>query len=176
MRVAVVATVAVIVLASVMLYFRNRHRPKEFKSTDEYVQWAASLAVNEAEQYDHEHLDYSVDSIKTVEKILGKVHEQYAKDPKSIHVAGLANEYGAYIGEVIRRSEPGSYWLRDDEVGGPKSYPIVWRGKNHSYVMGWCYRRIVDGEDDNLWIKYIALKEDWLHKGKAVKQTDTKPQ
>jgi len=52
-------------------------------------------------------------------------------------VNGMASMYGAYIGEVIRRSEPNAHWLRDDELG-EKTYPIVWGpGQGHSYPMAW---------------------------------------
>jgi hypothetical protein len=27
--------------------------------------------------------------------------------------------------------------------------------------MGWCYKRIVDGEEDNVWVKYSMIKEGY---------------
>jgi integrase len=56
-----------------------------------------------------------------------------------------------------RRAEL-THLKRDDPVGGEKSYPIVWGG-GHSYPMAWCYHRIVNGPEDNVWIKYRVLKE-----------------
>jgi hypothetical protein len=103
-------------------------------------------------------LDYTPDSIQSVEKILGSLHDQYVKNPSSVSANGLGSAYGAYIGEVIRKTGPGSKWERDDPVGGEKSYPIIWGGEN-SYPMAWCYRRIVNGPEDNVWIKYRVLKE-----------------
>jgi hypothetical protein len=93
-----------------------------------------------------------------VEQILGELHDKYVRDHSSISADGLGSAYGAYIGEVVRRSEPGAKWERDDPVGGEKSYPIIWGG-GHSYPMAWCYRRIVNGPEDNVWVKYRVLKQ-----------------
>jgi hypothetical protein len=156
------ATPVVVALLAVALVWilRSRHReatPRKFTSTDEFVQWLASEAVKDARENSHVSLDYSVDSIKQVEGILGKLHDQYSQNPGSISAKGLGSAYGAYIGEVIRRSEPGAKWEAADAVGGEKSYPLIW-GAGHSYPMAWCYRRIVDGPEDNVWIKYLVLK------------------
>ena len=74
---------------------------------------------------------------------------------------GLSAAYGAYIGEVIRRTETGVHWERDNPVFGEKLYPLHW-GKNQSNPLGWCYERIVNGEEDNVWVKYSILTQ---HKG-----------
>ena len=131
----------------------------KFASTDEFVQWLATEAVKDAGEQNHVKLDYSVESIKNVEQILSTLHNQYTKDPSTISVKGLGFAYGAYIGEVIRRTEPGAHWQRDDEMGD-QSYPIIW-GPNagHSYPMAWCYRRILNGDDDNVWVTYRAIKD-----------------
>jgi hypothetical protein len=156
------STVFILVLLVLGAGFLMRTRRKEasglkFKNTDQFIQYMASEAVKDAEREDHINLDYSVDSIKQVEEILGRLHGQYATDPSSISAKGLGSAYGAYIGEVIRRSEPGARWERDDAVGGEKSYPIIWQD-GHSYPMAWCYHRIVNGPEDNVWVKYQALK------------------
>ncbi|HKW62884.1 MAG TPA: hypothetical protein VJN89_10090 [Candidatus Acidoferrum sp.] len=126
------------------------HAERQFPSTDEFVQWLANEAVKDAWEANHVKLDYSVESIKSVEQILGGLHTQYTKDPSTISVKGLAAAYGAYIGEVIHRSEPNAHWQRDDEKG-KKSYPIIWGpAAGHSYPMAWCYNRILNGDEDNV--------------------------
>jgi hypothetical protein len=137
---------------------KKKSSEKKFKNPDEFVQWLASEAVNDASQQNHVELDYSIESIQRVDDVLGGLHKQYVKNASSVVVNGLATTYGAYLGEVIRRSEPGAKWKRDDPVGGEKSYPISWGG-GHSYPMAWCYRRIVNGSEDNVWAKYQALKD-----------------
>ncbi len=130
---------------------------KEFKTTDEFIQYLAGYAVKDASEANHVRLDFSIDSIKSVEQILAQVHDQYAKEPTSISADGLARAYGAYVGEVIGRSNPGARWQKGDEMG-EATYPIVW-GPGHSYPMAWCYRRITNGPVDNVWDKYNVLKE-----------------
>jgi hypothetical protein len=161
MTVKSVLAIALLLVLCVSLFFlwrQSKNRERTFKSTDEFIQWLASKAIEDAESQNHVHLDYSVESIKSVEKILGQLHEKYAMNPSSISEKGLGSAYGAYVGEVIRRSEPGAKWERDDVAGGEKSYPLIW-GAGHSYPLAWCRRRIIDGEGDNVWIKYSVLKE-----------------
>jgi hypothetical protein len=154
--------IAVLLVSAALLFFlwhRNkRGAERTFKTTDEFIQWLASEAEKDAERENHVRLDYSIESIKSVEKILGQLHDQYALNPSSVSVKGLGSAYGAYVGEVIRRSEPGARWERDDAVGGEKSYPLIW-GAGHSYPLGWCQKRIIYGDGDNVWVKYYILKE-----------------
>ena len=161
-----VPLVALIVIGG--LWFRTRRKgtpERKFANTDEFVQWLASEAVKDAWKENDAKLDYSVESIKTVEQILGRVHDQYVRDASSVSPKGLGSAYGAYIGEVIRRSEPGAHWERDDELG-EKTYPIIWGpGAGHSYPMGWCIRRILNGPEDNVWNKYWALKSGLARPG-----------
>lgn len=159
-KVAFVATF-LLILVVVAFFLWSRHRTdaeRTFKSTDDFILWLASEAVKDSDRQNHVRLDYSVESIKSVETILGQLHEQYTKNPSSVSVKGLGSAYGAYVGEVIRRSEPGARWERDDAVGGEKSYPLIWAA-GHSYPLGWCQKRIIYGDGDNVWIKYYILKE-----------------
>ena len=162
MKSSTVVLLALLALGVVFFLLTPRKEvpARKFSTTDEFVQFMAAEAVKDAAKQDHIDLDYSVDSIKRVEEILGHLHEQYVKDPSSISVKGLGSAYGAYIGEVIRRSEPDAKWERDDAVGGEKSYPIIWGpGHGHSYPMAWCYHRIVNGPEDNVWVKFQVLKD-----------------
>jgi len=65
--------------------------------------------------------------------------------------------FGAYIGEVIKRGESGATWGRDDPVGGARSYPLHCHAGT-LYVCAWCYRRITNGEEDNVWDKYRVVR------------------
>jgi hypothetical protein len=156
----VALTLLALGLVLFLLTRRKEASGLKFNSTDQFIQFMAAEAVKDAKGKDGVNLDYSVDSIKEVEEILGRLHEQYVKDPSSISAKGLGSAYGAYVGEVIRRSEPGAKWERDDNVGGEKSYPIIWgSGQGHSYPMAWCYHRIVNGPEDNVWVKFRVLKD-----------------
>lgn len=155
---AIALTILLVAVGFFLLARRRKSGERQFKSTDEFVQWLANEAVKDAREQNHVELDYSVASIQKVEGVLGGLHDQYVKNPSSIDVRSLGSAYGAYVGEVIRRSEAGARWERDDAVGGEKSYPIIW-GAGNSYPMAWCYRRIVDGPGDNVWVKYRVLKD-----------------
>jgi hypothetical protein len=152
--------VAIVVFAGIAIYSSQKKSPQktEFKNTDEMMTYLAAEAVKDAEKENHIALDYSVESIEKVEAVLSKIHEQYLKDKSSIAVNGLAMAYGAYIGEVIKRTEPNAKWERDHPVAGEKAYPIHWRG-SESFPCGWCYKRITNGPEDNVWHKYQILKQ-----------------
>ena len=98
-------------------------------------------------------LDFSPGSVQTVEKILS----QYHGNPKLPGTANdLALQLGAYVGEVIRR-EKGAVWsvppgkdLMDIEV--------TWGGRSVR-PMQWCVKRMMNGKDDNLWIKFQFMME-----------------
>ena len=172
MKPTLVVVVLVVIGVVVLLLVWSRRdqesvRPREFKSTDEYIQFMANAAVEDAAKQDHIQLDYSVDSIRKVEDVLGRMHEEYRKDPNSLSVTALANMYGAYIGEVIRRTEPDASWQRDHSVFGKKTYPLHW-SSGDSFPMAWCYKRITEGDGDNVWVKYSVLREKAMHK--AVKE------
>jgi hypothetical protein len=118
----------------------------------------ASEAVDIAKQYGITGMDYSVESIHKAEEALANLHEEYRRTGSAAGVKGLASAFGAYVGECIRRSQPGARWERDHPVGGAGSYPLHWRGDEVVWPMAWCYRRITNGAEDNVWQKYAVLK------------------
>jgi hypothetical protein len=139
---------------------------REFRTLDELIDYLANGAVEVSERSFQVTLDYTPDSIKAVEKILGKLHEDYKKSKSMQGINGLAHAFGAYIGEVIRRTEPDVRWERDHESAGEKSYPLHWLG-SVSFPCAWAYKRIVNGEEDNVWFKYYLLKSGQHEKGLA---------
>jgi hypothetical protein len=158
MTIIIIAAIVVATAVLVAVRFQRNHTAKpEFKTTEEMMQYLASAAVEMADKNYGTKLDYTPESIEKVDEVLGKIHEEYQRTKPSQGLQGLAMAYGAYIGEVIRRSEPGAKWEQGDAVGGERSYPLYWRG-GASYVCAWCYRRITNGEEDNVWHKYVAIK------------------
>jgi hypothetical protein len=58
-----------------------------FTTVEEFIGFASQSAVTDARTYDHIDLDYSVDSLKQVDQILGRVHDTCIKNhPRSICV------------------------------------------------------------------------------------------
>ena len=161
MKTSTTLTLIAIVLIAGIAVYQSQHKSvqkENFKSIDALMQFMAAEAVKKAEQENHIKLDYSVQSLENIEAILGKLHEQYVKDRSSVAVNEASMAYGAYLGEVIKRSEPGAYWEADHPVAGEKSYPLYWKG-GVSYPWGWCLKRILNGPEDNVWRKYLALKQ-----------------
>lgn len=133
--------------------------PQNLTDTTQLISYACDQALQDAQAHDQVTLDYSIASLKEVDEILGRAHEDYVKDPSSLSVRGISAEYGAYVGEVIRRSEPGTYWTRDSKGAGEKSYPLHWKG-GECFPMAWCAKRIINGDEDSIWGKYTLLKDD----------------
>jgi hypothetical protein len=156
--------VIVAVLVGCAIAIRNVAKEREaarhphFATTEQFISFASDHAVMDARQYDHVTLDYSLGSLKQVDKILGRVHDSYVAKPASVSLSGVSAEYGAYVGEVIRRNEPNAYWSRDSQVMGEKSYPLHWNA-GEPYPFAWCSRRITNGEEDSIWMKYAVLKD-----------------
>ena len=68
--------------------------------------------------------------------------------------------FGAYIGEVIRRKFGGS-WSVDHAVAGPQTFPINWHGRE-AFPVGWCGKRILNGDEDNVWFKFQVVTSEEL--------------
>ena len=98
-------------------------------------------------------LDYSDDSIKEVEKMLGELHDDYKKNGEQEGFSGLMLMLAFYIGEVIRQKGLGGKWERNHPQFGEDSFPFYWRGKT-LFIFGWCQKRVFDGDGDDVWFKY----------------------
>jgi hypothetical protein len=137
---------------------RAAQRHPSLDTTESFIAFACQQALTDAETYDHIKLDYSVASLKQVDQILSLAHTAYVKNASSVNLRGMSAEYGAYVGEVIRRSEPNVYWTRDSQAMGEKSYPLHWKD-GESYPFTWCAERITNGDQDSIWIKYSVMKD-----------------
>jgi hypothetical protein len=101
-------------------------------------------------------LDYTVESVERVESILASLHERHAQQPLlQEQLSQLSVRYGAYVGEVIRR-EWGGRWEQGHPVAGPGSFPLVSQGRR-SFPINWCFKRITNGAEDNVWHKLQVI-------------------
>jgi hypothetical protein len=104
-------------------------------------------------------LDYSAESVKSVESLLGTFHEtRLSGQMTDREVQNNALYFGAYIGEVLRKKFGGA-WARDSAVAGPGTYPLT-SGGGESYPVGWCGKRILNGAEDNVWTKFQIIISD----------------
>lgn len=101
-------------------------------------------------------LDYTPDSVERVEELLAVLHEKRASGQlPDEQVSFAALQYGAYIGEVIRRKHGGT-WAIDHKLIGPCTFPLSSRG-HEMFPVAWCGKRILYGDEDNVWFKFRAL-------------------
>jgi hypothetical protein len=117
----------------------------------------AGIAVEEAHNTYGVVLDFTPDSVKRVEEILGKLHDQHSATPmEHPRLVKESLKWGGYIGEVIRRDQP-SHWELDSKIAGKGSMPIVLEREQREecFPVGWCYKRIVSGPEDNVWHKFL---------------------
>jgi hypothetical protein len=115
--------------------------------TDAAVQIAREYGVS---------LNFSHGSVEDVERVLAKIHEHYARTRDERGLRGIGIEFAAYIVTTIEQNTGEGKWERDDPTMGEASYPFYWRGAA-IFPYGWCMKRIIDGDADNVWIKYRAF-------------------
>jgi hypothetical protein len=132
--------------------------PAEFKNTDEKMAYFATEATKWVKKDRGIDLDYSVDSVKVIEEELARVAKDVDKANPQKGTFGLAAGYGAYIGEVFRRRDGGS-WAVDHSVGGPGSYPLTTKSNTTIFPVGWCWKRLTVGEEDNVYHKALQFSE-----------------
>jgi hypothetical protein len=130
----------------------------------------AAFAVEDAKKEFAVELDYSPDSVQNVEKILGQIHDKHTQTPlanKEIFRREL--RFGVYIGEVIRRKYNGTWKVVDPKDYSPAAFEISYRNKENrsrtGFPVNWCGKRIFNGDEDNVWFKYLVLVEE---QGKTI--------
>ena len=115
----------------------------------------AGLAIEIGEAYGRK-LDYSIKSVKQVEKILGKIHREYSRTKDDSGLTGIAIEFGAYLVKVVERHFDSGIWERDHPEIGADTFPYYWEGRT-LFPYSWCEKRILDGRGDNVWVKFNTL-------------------
>ncbi len=117
----------------------------------------AGQAVEAAKKRFNTTLDFSPESVEQVEVILGKIHERHKNS--SLTDSDLVKEsmkWGSYIGEIIGKIHA-CHWAMNSTVGGEGSFPVVYEDKGESFPVRWCYKRIKNGDEDNVWHKFTIL-------------------
>jgi len=111
-------------------------------------------------------LDFSVTSLKKIDKILGDFSEYDGVTPYTIAVTLF--ELGCYVGEVIVRNNPGSKWIElgDDDVESSLNSGLVVMMPLGTEVnpIGKAEKRLVNGEGDSI-----------AHFYKEILKIDAKP-
>jgi hypothetical protein len=120
-----------------------------FTPDPELSDLAESLAVDALEiaktDFDAT-LDWSEESVKTVESILAELHDEFAEErPDEETLTAYAERFGSYVGEVLRRHHGGEWGLVKMEGN---EFPGV---ANQQFGLSWpwmqVHRRLTEGEE-----------------------------
>ena len=98
-------------------------------------------------------LDYSIESLREVERQLDQLHRQLpAAKPSEAQLHMMAMTFGAYIAEVIRRNF-GGHWSEDCEFQPGVKFPTF--HLPNCTVEIWpqvkVRKRLENGAEDNVW-------------------------
>lgn len=119
------------------------------------ISQAALTAVARARSRYEIELDHTIDSIRNVELMLGKLHQTYLADPALLDLNSMSFVLGSYLGETLRAQKPESAWERRNEEGAT-AYALH-LGSKTCFPMEWCLKRMIKGEEENVWTKYQAF-------------------
>jgi len=158
---AAVAFFAVVGGQLLRTYLGRRQIRSDF---DYAMQVVAKEAVKRAKREHSVDLDFSPDSIERLEEMLGRIHDEHLKSPLTEKELSLQSiRWGAYVGEVVKRVQPGK-WRRDSEKMGRGTMPVVFDSANEAFPCSWVYKRIADGPEDNVFLKFRVLCDHVLQK------------
>jgi hypothetical protein len=158
------AVVAIVALFGVQM-FRTYLGKRKIRSDFDYaMQVVAKEAVRRAKSEYRVHLDFAPGSIERLEAMLGSIHDSHLKKPLSEKELSLQSiRWGACIGEVLKRVQPGR-WHRDSPKVGRGTMPLVFDSQHQAFPCSWVYKRIADGPQDNIILKFQVLCDLELQK------------
>ncbi len=125
----------------------------------------ARVAVDFARQHLQVSLDFSEESLRQVEEILGGLHNTLPKGvlgrilkrgPTPNQIQQMATMWGGYVGEVIRRRW-GGQWSTESQIqsGAVITLHIGTMEISPPHKV---YKRLTNGPEDNIWHYYQVLK------------------
>ncbi len=128
--------------------------PRVAKIAEAYSLDAVDLAANNFQVV----LDWSEESVRQVEQMLGRLHDEMgnARPPEEA-VWTFAKAFGSYVGEVLRRHHGGEWGMVSM---GDESFPGIRQPKG-GLCWPWsrAHKRLVNGAEDNVWHYYTAIVE-----------------
>ncbi len=135
-----------------------------YNTIEDMVRDFAQGAVDIARQFDIT-LDYSEDSLQQVESILGQLHNDLHHRPAAGRPAPpptnqmemMCKLWGGYFGEVVRRRWGGE-WTIETYPGGNFATLTLTLPAGKIFPSIKVYRRLTEGEGDNLWKFYQGMR------------------
>ena len=144
-----------LMLLIMRLAYPTTNDPK-FSNAGEMMKYFASEAAQWVKQDKGIDLNYSFDSINLIEEQLAQLSKTVDKANPQPGMRGQAMGYGAYVGEVLRRKD-GGFWSADHPNAGERSYPLTLKSNIVVFPVMWSWKRIINGEEDNVYHKAVAL-------------------
>jgi hypothetical protein len=119
----------------------------------------AQIAVKTARTKWSVALDFTADSLKLVEAVLGQLHDMAkaaapADRPTEKQIEGASIVWGVYVGEVIRRHYGGQW-----EVSKPDGILQLKIKEARLFPVRKVQKRLVDGPGDNVAFYFHAMKQ-----------------
>ena len=136
----------------------GRSSAPKFSNTDEMMVYLANEATKWVKVDRSIDLDYSFESIKTIEEELARLSKDVDKVNPQKGTFGTASGYGAYIGEVIRRRDGGK-WAVDHPTAGQQTFPLSIGSNTVIFPVGWCWKRLTGVEDENVYQKALLYSQ-----------------
>jgi integrase len=130
----------------------------------------AEDAVDLAEKNFRKQLDFSPESLKTVEAILQQLHATiptnffqrlFRKPPSEKQVLTMAKIFGGYVGETIRKTHGGNWELFDMNGADTVSLRV---GEANIFPVAKVYKRIRQGSEENVYAYYQVLANGFAKK------------
>jgi hypothetical protein len=153
-------TIVLLITIAITYYFiswRNRRQVFQATDIDSYMAKLSEQAVSAAKHAYALKLNFELNSIEQVEQILAKLNAQHKEN--SFNDERLDSEallWGAYVGETIKRVKS-AQWRKDSHDIGENAFPLVYNGSTESFPCVWCYKRITNGPEENIWDKTQTL-------------------
>jgi ABC-type Fe3+-citrate transport system substrate-binding protein len=108
-------------------------------------------------------LDFSEESLKTLEEILDRYHKELPKGLKRIFfgpskdkINQISKIWGAYLGEVIIKHLGGEWKMRE---GLKNAIALCFDNGIEIYPPAKVNKRLLNGFEDNIWAYYQILKK-----------------
>jgi hypothetical protein len=150
-----------LVMGIMLLTVEHMYAPPampKFKSTDEMMAFFATETTKWVKKDRGLDLDYSIESVRIIEEQLDRIFKEVDRANPQKGTYGTAVGYGAYIGEVFRRHDGGS-WSADHPVAGTNSFPLTLKSNSVIFPVGWCWKRLINGDEDNVYLKAMAFAD-----------------
>jgi hypothetical protein len=165
--------VVLVLLIALLVVYRLRRPAAQPLADDIDALMAAHAddAVRRAEAEFGTHLDYTPASDQQVEAILADLHDRHKHQPLGERELGReARLWGAYLGAVSKRLRPCT-WRKDSAAAGEGSLPLVFGERDETFPCAWTYKRIKNGEEDNVTVKFqlLILERDKSPGGLEIK-------